>query len=137
MGQVVKGALWGLLAGAALLSLYLVVMSWGSGSWDFTLRELWRLKFWVIPLILGFSLQVGLFSFLRSSKRAMAAGTSTSTVAMLACCAHHVSDVLPLVGFSAVGLFLGKYQEWFLGVGILSNLIGITLMIKQIRKMPK
>lgn len=133
MGQVIKSIFWGALAGIALLGLYFLVMGLGSGSWDYTIRELLRLKFWVAPLILGFGIQVGLFSYLRSCGAAMATGAGTSSLAMLACCAHHITDVLPVIGLSAATIFLVQYQEWFLGLGILSNLTGIYLMWRKIK----
>lgn len=121
---------------------YLLVMRLGSGSWDYTLRQLYDLKFWVIPLILGFGIQVGLYSFLKSCQKAgVAEGTAatggviSSTGAMLACCAHHLTDILPFLGLAAAATFLATYQEWFLGLGILSNLGGILMMIRQIKRM--
>lgn len=139
MGKVV---LSGFLGSLALMLVYLLVMRLGSGSWDYTLRQLDDLKFWVIPLVLGFGVQVGLFSFLRSCQKAgMVEGTAagggviSSTTAMLACCAHHLTDILPFLGLAAAATFLATYQKWFLGLGILSNLGGILLMVKQIRKM--
>ena len=119
------------------MSLYLMVMGLGSGSWDYTVRELLRLKFWVAPLILGFALQAGLFSYVRSYRLAAATGAGTSGLAMLACCAHHVTDILPLLGLTVIATFLANYQEWFLSLGILSNIVGIFLMIRQIRRMKK
>lgn len=139
MGKVVFN---GFLASLALLALYFVIMRWGSGSWDYTIRELFRLRFWVAPLIIGFGIQVGLYSYLRNCGQStkLEGGTATtsvttSSVAMLACCAHHLTDILPFLGLAAAATFLATYQEWFLGLGILSNLVGILVMIKQIRRM--
>ena len=125
----------GFLGSLALLLLYFIVMRLGSGSWDYTLRELLRLKFWVVPLILGFGIQIGLFSYLRNNAAATVTSGATSSLAMLACCAHHATDVLPLIGLSAATVFLFKYQEWLLALGIASNLVGIFLMIKQLKRM--
>ena len=137
-----KAIFHGFLGSLALLSLYFVIMRLGSGSWDYTLRELLRLRFWVTPLVIGFWVQVGLFSYLKNctkvknvEKGATATGVATSTVAMLACCAHHVTDILPMVGLSAATVFLVKYQQWFLALGILSNAVGIFIMIRQLRRM--
>jgi hypothetical protein len=57
------------------------------------------------------------------------AGGGTSTVAMVACCAHHVTDVLPLLGLSAAAAFLAEYRIPFMLVGLVTNLIGIGVMV--------
>lgn len=61
----------------------------------------------------------------------MAAGTSTavSGMAMVACCAHHAVDLLPILGLSAAALFLSEYQEQLLIFGVVANLIGISMML--------
>ncbi len=138
-----KPIIYGLMAGISLLAIYFVVMRLGSGSWDYTISELGKLKFWVAPLILGFGIQVGLFSYLRNCQKtggnmvtgATATSATTSSVAMLACCAHHLTDILPFLGLVAAATFLATYQEWFLGLGILSNLAGIFVMVRQVRRM--
>lgn len=55
----------------------------------------------------GFGSQIALFVELRTvdhrhraAAAVTAAGTGTSAAAMLACCAHHLVDLLPLVGLS-------------------------------------
>ncbi|MDP3758416.1 MAG: hypothetical protein Q8Q86_01745 [Candidatus Daviesbacteria bacterium] len=139
-----KAILHGFLAGVALLSVYFLVMGFASGSWDYTVRQLVSLRYWITALILGFSIQVGLFSYLKNCHKetkleqgAVAAGTGTSSLAMLACCAHHLTDILPLLGLSAVSLVLARYQIWFLSLGILSNLVGIFLMGRQVWRMQR
>ena len=53
---------------------------------------------------------------------------------MLACCAHHASDVLPLIGLSGAALFLTDYRVPFMVLGIATNLVGIVVMLRQMRK---
>jgi hypothetical protein len=57
-----------------------------------------------------------------------------STVAMAACCAHHVADVLPLVGLTAAATFLANWKIPFMIVGLLTNIIGIVVMLRIIYK---
>lgn len=98
-------------------------------------------KYWITGLILGFGIQMGLFWYLRSgmhlndssSKTALATGASTSAVAMVACCAHYLVNLLPILGLSAATLFLSKYQTYFFLLGVVSNIAGITLMIYMIK----
>jgi hypothetical protein len=95
---------------------------------------------WMSLLIIGFGIQMGLFWMMRkgfqfnlSEKKdsKMTAGTSTavSGMAMVACCAHHAVDLLPILGFSAAALFLSEYQEQLLIFGVVANVIGIGMML--------
>jgi len=52
---------------------------------------------------------------------------------MLACCAHHVSDVLPILGVSGAAVFLGAYKTPLLWVGLVMNLVGIAYLVWQLR----
>lgn len=103
---------------------------------------------WMSLLIMGFGIQMGLFWLMRKGihfnlqekkDSQMAAGTSTavSGMAMVACCAHHVVDLLPLLGLSAAALFLSEYQEQLLIFGVLANLAGIGMMFWFITGRPK
>ncbi|HUE99094.1 MAG TPA: hypothetical protein VMN99_07550, partial [Anaerolineales bacterium] len=59
----------------------------------------------------------------------MGASGGTSATAMVACCIHHVTDVLPILGLSAAASFLTRYQRPFMLVGLAMNLIGIGVML--------
>jgi Na+/phosphate symporter len=58
-------------------------------------------------------------------------GTSggTSVTAMIACCFHHVTDVLPILGLSAAATFLTRYQRPFMLIGLGMNMIGVIVML--------
>lgn len=127
-----NSVLIGILSGLGLLVFYLSVVSLFQGiNFAFlNLRSLWYLIF---PLAIGFGTQIGLYASIKHT--AMTTGTiaSTGTISggsMLACCSHFLLNVIPLVGFSGIALFVTKYQSYFLGFGILSNFIGIGLMLK-------
>jgi len=64
----------------------------------------------------------------------MGAGGGTSTVAMVACCLHHVSDLLPLLGLSAAASFLSAYKIPFMLVGLARNAVGIFVIVRTIRR---
>ena len=53
---------------------------------------------------------------------------------MVACCAHHLSDILPLLGLSGMAIFLVRYQLFFIIIGVLSNVVGITIMLETIQR---
>lgn len=140
--MVKKAIIYGALGSLGLLGFYFLVMGLGSGSLDFAVSELVRLRYWVGALVVGFGTQVGLYGYLRGlkkadgqGKRVMAGSGTASAVAMVACCAHHLTDVLPLIGLSLAATFLASYQEWFLAAGIVSNLFGVGLMVRNLKIM--
>ena len=70
-----------------------------------------------------------------ASKKGITATGGVSTAAMAACCAHHLSDVLPIVGLTGAALFFSEYQKIFLLLGVLSNGVGITLMLHMMQRL--
>jgi hypothetical protein len=127
--------LFGLLGAAGLLVLYLGLVSLAQG-WAHAV-ELLAEDAWIVgPILAGFGVQVGLYTYLKTVIHAAARGTGalagagggTSTAAMVACCAHHVTDVLPLVGLAAAATFLAEYRIPFMLVGLGTNLIGIGII---------
>ena len=133
--------LLGTLGALALFALYLAIVTWAQGREHAV--ELFRQDAWlVIPIMTGFGVQVGLYTYLRGvlrqssrrSKMMMGAGGGTSTAAMVACCAHHVADVLPLLGLSAAASFLAAYKIPFMRFGLAMNLIGIVVIVRAIRQ---
>jgi hypothetical protein len=61
----------------------------------------------------------------------VAASTGTSRAATLACCAHHLTDILPVLGLSGAAVFLNLYKRPLLWLGIAMNLVGIGRMLWQ------
>ncbi len=131
----------GSLGALALFVLYLTIVTVAQG-WQHAV-ELFQQDAWlVIPIMMGFGVEVGLYTYLRGvrrqgsrqSKMMLRARGATSTAAMVACCAHHVADVLPLLGFSAAASFLAAYKIPFMLVGLTMNLIGILVIVRAIRR---
>lgn len=129
----------GILAAAGLLAFYFLVLRLTNPSWDHAIEQFLKLWVWLLLLDLGFGIQVGLYTYLRDLGRGQAASRIASASAgisggsMIACCAHHLVDVLPVVGFSGAAIFLADYQVWFIALGIISNTFGIVYMLKHIR----
>lgn len=144
-----KRILWPLRAGLAgilfLSGLYFGLVSWAESP-QHALQLFWDERGIVIPLILGFGVQAALYVILKKrlfaptvsigpagkmapATGAMGAGGTTSTVAMAACCAHHVADVLPILGLTAAATFLAKYQTAFMLVGLGTTFVGIVMML--------
>ncbi|MDP2744458.1 MAG: hypothetical protein Q8P00_05270 [Dehalococcoidia bacterium] len=130
------------VAGAVLLLLVysgILALTQGLGH---ALDQTARLWYWVALLAGGFGIQVGLFSFIRQALRERPAAATASVAAsggvsagsMVACCAHHLGDVLPLIGLSGLAVFLVRYQVFFIILGVLSNGVGVTVMLETIQR---
>lgn len=136
-----RAAGWGVAAGAFLALVYLGVLALAN-SLDHAFDEFRRLWYWMVPLVAGFSLQVGLFVYARRATRGgstahargVVASGSASTLSMVACCAHHLADVLPLIGLAGAAVVLATYQDVFLLLGILSNVVGLVYVLGLLRK---
>lgn len=122
-----------------LAGLYFAIVSWAESP-QHALDFFWAERKLVLPLILGFGVQSALYVVLKKrlfvpvnspgpSGAMMGAGGATSTVAMVACCAHHVTDVLPILGLTAATAFLVKYQTLFMQIGLGTTLVGIGIML--------
>lgn len=133
----------GLVGMLLLMGVYLGIVSLAESP-AHALDLFWDDRAFVIPIMLGFGTQVGLYTLLKkglympmhapAGGATTAAGGGMSTVAMVACCAHHVADVLPLVGLTAAATFLANWKTLFMIVGLLTNLIGIVVMLRIIYK---
>ena len=130
----------GLIGSAALLALYLAIISLAQGT-KHAFEQLALDAPFVGLIAAGFGTQVGLFVELRAVDRrhrasaaVTAAGTGTSAAAMLACCAHHVVELLPIVGLSAAAVFLNAYRTPLFLVGIGMNIIGIVVIARQLQR---
>jgi hypothetical protein len=97
-------------------------------------------RWYVVPIWISFGIQAALYAILRlrlflpatsSHHSGALLGTSggTSTAAMVACCLHHVTDVLPVLGLSAAAAFLTRYQRPFMLTGLGMNILGIIVML--------
>jgi len=127
-----KFVLKGLAASTILLTFYFIIASLLGGV-SFALDNFIKLGYWMIPLVIGFGIQMGMFFYVKEKMHKKAAGTAAassgiSATSMVACCAHHIADIAPFLGITALGLFLTKYQSTFLLMGVLSNILGITYM---------
>lgn len=128
----------GILAALILLAFYFLTLRFANGSWAAAVSQFKELWLWVTLLDLGFGVQVGLYSWLRRQVKEKAAGNivgasaGTSAVGMVACCAHHLSDLVPIIGLSGAFLFVAEYQSWFIALGLLSNAVGITYILKNL-----
>lgn len=123
-----------------LLFFYLILMRVTTGSLEIAIAQFNFYRPWILALAVGFGIQMGLYKMIRL-KHMSSVGTknvakvtgTTSTATMVACCAHHAVDVLPIIGASALASFLGAYTKELFSVGIIFNLFGIGYMVKQLK----
>jgi hypothetical protein len=129
----------GLTGSAFLFALYLSLVSWAESP-QHALQYYWQDRWIVIPIMLGFGIQMGLYVTLKMrlfvpvsimGPSGALTGTSgaTSTLAMTACCAHHLTDVLPILGLTAAATFLAEYRNLFMLFGLGMTLVGIVVML--------
>ncbi len=116
-----RSLVWGGVASAAITVFYVGVLGSVAG-----LRHLadqaaadW---YWLALIIPGFGLQVALLSELRrrhtAGLAAAGAGTASSAAGMVACCAHHLVEVAPLVGAAGLAGILEDWKPWLLTAGV-------------------
>lgn len=139
---ILRAVLAGIIGAAGLIALYLLIVGLGSRSWSHALSLLLTDRYYVAAVVAGFGIQIGLYAHVRgmlrhthglqSSTAVAATGTGTSTVSMIACCLHHVSDILPVVGLSGAAVFLSNYKIPLILVGVVTNAIGIAFMARTI-----
>ncbi len=129
-----KSASWGMLAFGLLLAVYFSVLTLVSG-WKFTVSQFSEFWYYIVPLGAGFGLQVALYTRLRQllhqSKEAravMATSGTTSTAAMISCCAHYLVNIAPVLGASGLVALATQYQVEFFWVGLAFNAAGIAFI---------
>jgi Cu+-exporting ATPase len=122
----------GVGAFGVLLALYFGALTLISG-WSFTLSQFSEFWYYIVPLAAGFGLQVALFLRLREvvsrAKQAgavIAASGTTSTAAMISCCAHYLTNVAPVLGATGLVAFAAQFQVELFWVGLAFNAAGIA-----------
>jgi Cu+-exporting ATPase len=135
-----KSVVYGIAAIAVLLGIYFAILTAVSG-WEFTLSQFLDFWYFIVSLAAGFGIQIGLYSYLRNAVRAMdmsgkvvAVSGTTSTAAMISCCAHYLTNILPVIGAAGTVALVAQYQIELFWFGLASNLAGITYMTTRVVK---
>ena len=136
-------ASYGVLAFALLLGFYFSSLTLISG-WSFTWQQFTEFWYFLVPLGAGFGLQVALYVRLRrlvlnskDSGTVMAASGTTSTAAMVSCCAHYLVNIAPVLGATGLVTFATQYQLEFFWVGLAFNVAGIAFIANKLRSASK
>jgi Cu+-exporting ATPase len=121
-----------------LLGIYFGILAAVSG-WEFTLSQFVDFWYFIVSLAAGFGIQIGLYSYLRNAVRSMdmsrkvvAVSGTTSTAAMISCCAHYLTNILPVVGAAGVVALVAQYQIELFWFGLACNVAGIIYMTTRI-----
>lgn len=138
---VIKSIGYGILGSLGLFAFYYLTLLVITKDPTHPVTQMGLYQLWMSLLIVGFGIQVGIYSLLRNgiqisfnpneNKEAAAvtgAGAAVSGFSMAACCAHHVVDLFPILGLSGAAIFLTEYQKELLIVGVIANIFGIVIM---------
>lgn len=134
-----RSVIWGAVGSTGMAGFYIAVIVWANG-WSHLGEQIRHDWFFLLLIIVGFGVQVALMVELRARHRmgrseatAGATGAGSSAVGMLACCAHHLAEIAPLVGATAASTFLANYRIAFMVAGISLNAVGITVAARKLR----
>ncbi len=112
-------------------------------SLNFPQMAIFQIKKYLILLILlviGFSIQIGLYTYLKHKNLVCTATAATSgsisSISMILCCSHYIVNFLPFISIS-IATALTKYTLYILLFGVASNLIGILIMLNKIKKLKR
>jgi hypothetical protein len=135
-----KSFFWGVVAGLGMSGFYLIIMFLTMKTayvvWD-NFVQFWYL---IIGLVIGFGVQIGLWVYLKnypshkSSSAVAGVSGATSGSAMLACCMHHLADILPILGLAGAAAWATQYQRPMLILGLSINILGIVYMLRVLEK---
>lgn len=138
----------GILASFAMFAVYILILSVFQ-DFSHALQQAGQDWLWVGLVASGFGVQIGLYVYLRllvsaakvlGATAATGAGTGTSTLGMVACCAHHLTDLAPLVALAGASSlsgaisFLNEWKYAFIALGLVVNALGIVITLRTIRQ---
>lgn len=134
---------FGISTGLLVILFNISIASLAEGSFENGSQVFLSNGIFVFLIPLAVSVQMGLFRYHRNittgniagSEKMGIAGSATSSLAMVACCLHHVSDILPSIGLIlAASSFLIQYQDAIIMIGLLANVAGSIYIARMIIK---
>jgi hypothetical protein len=135
--------IFGASIGILVVIFNIAVASIGEGSINKGFEAFLTNGIFVYLIPVAVSIQMGLFRYHRNitteniagSEKIGMGGSATSSVAMVACCLHHVSDILPSVGLIfAASSFLLEYKDVIIMIGLFLNIGGSIYIARAIMK---
>lgn len=131
----------GVLGIAGMLLFYVTVLSFFE-SLKYAYSQMLDLWYYMVPLILGFGIQVGLHQYIKNCTQGMEkmvrgktlASGAASAGSMVMCCVHHLAEILTLVGLTAFTGYLIQYQKQFLLISLAVNIFFLFRILAVITK---
>lgn len=130
----------GTLAFALMLAVYFGVVGLISGG-DFALQQFAEFWYFILALALGFGIQIGLYTYLKNlagqhgaSGKVVAVSGTTSTAAMISCCAHYLANIVPILGVAGFLTIVAEYQVELFWLGLAFNAAGILYIVPKVVK---
>ncbi|MHB0978083.1 MAG: hypothetical protein ACYC1K_01575 [Minisyncoccota bacterium] len=140
---VVISSLWGLASSVLMLVIYFGIVTSISGRY-FAVDQFYQNWYFLISLSIGFGVQIALYQYIKSlmhkglgMRKVIGVSGTTSTAAMVSCCAHYLVNILPILGVTGLVVFVAQYQTELFWVGIFFNIIGIGYMVDKIISLKK
>lgn len=132
---------FGIIIGIFVVIFNISIASLAEGSFEKGYQAFLTNGIFIYLVPLAVSIQMGLFRYHRNiitvniegSEKVGMAGSATSSLTMVACCLHHVSDILPSVGLIlAASSFLIRYKDIIITIGLIVNVVGSIYIAKAI-----
>jgi Cu+-exporting ATPase len=141
--MIVRAAATGLAASVLLLAIYFGLVGLVSGL-DFALDQFVTYWYFISGLSVGFGVQIGLYTYLKRvvqhqgpSGKVVAVSGATSTAAIISCCAHYLTNILPVLGATGLVTLAAQYQVEFFWLGLAFNGAGILYIAPKVMKAAK
>ena len=140
---ITQSVLYGVLASAILLGVYFAILTFVSG-WVFAQDQFRSYWYFIVSLTVGFGIQIALYQYIKSlmhggqgTGKVIGVSGTTSTAAMISCCAHYLVNLVPILGVTGLVSFVTQYQIELFWVGLAFNIFGIGYMVNKIIKFKK
>ena len=141
--NIAKSVLYGTLASTILLGVYFAVLTLVSG-WSFALSQFADFWYFIVSLVVGFGIQIALYQYIKGlvhsgqgMGKVVGVSGTTSTAAMISCCAHYLVNLVPILGITGLATFVSQYQIKIFWVGLAFNIFGILFISNKIIKFKK
>ena len=141
--SIVKPTLYGMIASAILLGVYFSVLTLVSG-WSFTQEQFADYWYFIVSLAVGFGIQIALYQYIKSlvyggkgMGKVVGISGTTSTAAMISCCAHYLVNLIPILGVTGFATIVAQYQVKIFWIGLAFNIFGVGYMINRIIEFKK
>ena len=112
--------------------------------WFFALCLFAAYWYFIASLAVGFGIQIALYQYLKTlvHKRlglgkVIGVSGTTSTAAMISCCAHYLVNLVPILGVTGLATFVAQYQIKIFWFGLALNIFGIAFIDNKIIKFKK